>query len=125
MATRSRIGIQWPDGRIESVYCHFDGYLEHVGRTLHDCWRDEEQILELVALGDLSVLGKSLAACEAYHRDRGEELNITEHDGAEEFIEYAKSSWADYAYLHMAGQWWVYYADDWTPLATALTLTTH
>lgn len=25
MSTRSRIGIEMPDGKIKSIYCHWDG----------------------------------------------------------------------------------------------------
>lgn len=28
MATRSRIGMKMPDGKIKSIYCHLDGYIK-------------------------------------------------------------------------------------------------
>lgn len=36
MSTRSRIGMINPYGSVSSIYCHFDGYPEGVGKTLHD-----------------------------------------------------------------------------------------
>lgn len=57
MSTRSRIGIQNKDGSIESIYCHFDGYYEGVGRMLVENYTDESTVRELISLGNLSSLG--------------------------------------------------------------------
>ena len=35
MGTRSRIGVMHGD-KLKSVYCHWDGYLEHNGRILQE-----------------------------------------------------------------------------------------
>ena len=122
MSTRSRIGIQWPDGPIESIYCHFDGYPEGVGAQLAGCWNDEEKILALIALGNISVLGADLNSTEAYARDRGEELDMAQHAGLDEYLAYAKESWADYTYLYIDGSWKVYTDGEWSPLSTVLAL---
>lgn len=58
MGTRSRIGVMHGDN-CKSVYCHWDGYLEHNGRILMEHY-DSAQANHLVALGDLSSLGKLL-----------------------------------------------------------------
>jgi hypothetical protein len=34
MSTRSRIAIENQNGSVTSVYCHFDGYISGVGKTL-------------------------------------------------------------------------------------------
>lgn len=63
------------DGRVRSVYCHHDGYLEGVGRTLLDHYTDPDKIDSLLALGDLSSLGddpETPGECIAYMRDHGE-----------------------------------------------------
>ena len=57
MSTRCRIGIQNQDGTITSVYCHHDGYLEHVGNILVKHYTDESKIRKLMELGDMSSLG--------------------------------------------------------------------
>lgn len=54
MSTRSRIGMINPYGSVSSIYCHFDGYPEGVGKTLHDNWNDIDDIIELIANGDIS-----------------------------------------------------------------------
>lgn len=34
MGTRSSITVKMTDGSFKSVYCHFDGYLDHNGKML-------------------------------------------------------------------------------------------
>jgi hypothetical protein len=84
MATRSTIAIERADGTISQVYCHWDGYLAHNGEILLKHWSNPEKLEELIALGDLSVLGdeigekhdfdesSNLKCCTFYGRDRGE-----------------------------------------------------
>lgn len=40
MSTRSHIGLLLEDGRIESIYCHNDGYLSHNGHILDSFYND-------------------------------------------------------------------------------------
>ena len=72
MSTRSHIGILNQDGTIESVYCHFDGYVRGgVGQKLLN-YQLEPQVRELLAHGQLRNLGSTIGSCEFYRRDRGE-----------------------------------------------------
>ena len=103
MATRSNIAVQQEDGSFLYIYVHNDGYFEGVGQTLLDHYGDIGKARELVALGDLSVVGNEIGEkhdfdeprwdwavkvktpenlaraalvdtwCLAYGRDRGEE----------------------------------------------------
>lgn len=57
MSTRSRIGMKMPDGTIKSIYCHWDGYPEGVGKVLEKYYNDPKKIEELLDLGDISSLG--------------------------------------------------------------------
>ena len=72
MSTHSYIGIQNDEGTIHAIYCHFDGYLDWVGRKLLQHWSDPETLQKLIDLGDLSALGDDLATTQAYGRDFGE-----------------------------------------------------
>jgi len=76
MSTRSFIGIENLDGTVTGVYCHYDGYLEGVGATLKAHYTTVRQVLDLVALGSLSSLNEDVDVTQAFHRDRGEELDI-------------------------------------------------
>jgi hypothetical protein len=56
MATRSRIAMETEDGTVVSIYCHWDGYVEHNGSILHEHYGDPEKVKELIGLGDISFL---------------------------------------------------------------------
>ena len=92
MGTRSRIAVM--HGEVcKSIYCHWDGYLEHNGAILQEHY-DSAKANQLVALGDLSSLRPEIGVkhpfscldaeagsdyeerygdmCTFYDRDRGE-----------------------------------------------------
>ncbi len=84
MATRSTIAIEHENGTVEQVYCHFDGYLSHNGKILHEHYTDRSKVEQLVALGDMSILGNEIGEKQDfdnpvngwtlyYGRDRGED----------------------------------------------------
>ena len=54
MATRSRIGIQLKDNSVLSVYHHWDGYPEWLGRILTTHYNSREQVADLIDGGDMS-----------------------------------------------------------------------
>lgn len=135
MSTRSLIGSQDENGKIKAIYCHSDGYPDHLGATLIDHYNTQDKIDALIALGDLSALYENIAplseyappsyayrepkdvkhsyntpqkgVTKAYHRDRGEELRIHEYDNEEGFIKAQGQFWADYIYLWKNGKWHV------------------
>jgi hypothetical protein len=54
MSTRSRIGIQLSDESVLSVYHHWDGYPEWLGRILKTHYNTREKVAELIDGGDMS-----------------------------------------------------------------------
>ena len=64
MGTRSRIGVMHGDN-VKSVYCHWDGYLEHNGLMLQEHY-DSVKANQLVALGDLSSLRPEIGIQHAF-----------------------------------------------------------
>ena len=54
MATRSRIGLELPDGSILSAYHHWDGYPEWLGRILRTHYNSKDKVAELIDGGDMS-----------------------------------------------------------------------
>lgn len=103
MGTRSQIGILEPDGSVTSIYCHWDGYVEHHGPILRDHYKTEEKVRALMALGDISVLGAEIGekhdfdhapegVCNAYGRDRGENDTAARREALDVFAEH--HAWA-------------------------------
>jgi len=77
MGTRSRIGVMHGDN-VKSVYCHWDGYLEHNGRILQEHY-GSARANQLVALGDMSTLGPVLGQAHPFSK-----FDITDTDADRE-----------------------------------------
>ena len=58
MATRSTIALEFADGTVEQVYCHWDGYLAHNGQILLKHYSNPFILRDLIDMGDVSSLGK-------------------------------------------------------------------
>ena len=123
MGTRSAIGKVEADGKVQTIYCHFDGYPSHVGRILLEHYQSPEKVEQLIKLGALSTLGPEIGdkvdwnasvfdkQCRAYHRDRGEEWDsnkpIKFDGGTESFFtqDWTHQMWADFAYCYTQDGW--------------------
>jgi hypothetical protein len=58
MGTRSTIALEFADGTVQQVYCHWDGYLSHNGQLLLQYYSNPFILRDLIDLGDVSSLGK-------------------------------------------------------------------
>jgi hypothetical protein len=117
MATRSNIAMKTAEGKIVSVYCHWDGYVANNGKILLENYTDIDKIEALVALGSISSLGTAIGDKQDfddrstqkdewtlfYTRDRGEELSIQEYDDIPSWI----NDMEEYAYLWNGQEWLV------------------
>lgn len=120
MATRSTISIQNADDTIDSIYCHWDGYPSNNGALLLEHYNTEDKIRELISLGSLSSLREKVKPIEgskhsfetpdsdvtiAYHRDRGENLQINKFSCISEYnMQRNREAWN---YLWKDGAWYV------------------
>ena len=83
MGTRSRIGVMHGD-ICKSIYCHWDGYLEHNGAILQEHY-NSARANELVALGDMSALRPEIGEAHAFSQfelegqDREDFVRVTEN----------------------------------------------
>ena len=73
MATRNRIAIENQDGTVISIYCHWYGHIETNGKILFENY-DREKTEQLIALGNISSLDKTIEDTVAYHRDQDDDL---------------------------------------------------
>ena len=135
MSTRAYVFEKVADNNYRGIYVHFDGYPEGAGRTLVDNYKTPEKVSELIDLGSLSVLGNTIGKkiefnsygnnendynqCLAYHRDRGEKLEIMHETN----LDVNKMSyWISYVYLydHCTKTWYIWVNDEWKDLASEL-----
>ena len=130
MGTRSRIGVMHGDN-VKSVYCHWDGYLQHNGAILQEHY-DSAKANQLVALGDLSSLRPEIGEkhafsqfelraeevagfklltenmCTFYGRDRGETgTEWKTHTNFVDFFAEVEGSWCEWYYIMRDGVWYV------------------
>lgn len=141
MATRSTIAIEYPNGSVVQVYCHWDGYLDHNGKILFENYQDPAKVQRLIELGDISSLGPDIGekhefdcphkwgteeynqwmddkrkVTTFYGRDRGEDG--TEARRYDSFADYRNNgSFEEYNYILRAdGKWYVEFYGDYDGL---------
>ena len=145
MATRSTIALEYADGTVGQVYCHWDGYLDNNGKILLKHYQDPFKLRKLMDLGDISSLGKNIGeqhpfsphfdegsriaydtaqaqgATTFYGRDRGETgISQKMFKSYEDYV--ANHQYEEYEYiLRRDGYWYVAdHGDTYVLLADAL-----
>ena len=135
MGTRSRIGVMHGD-KCKSIYVHWDGYLDGVGKTLFQHY-DSAKANYLVALGDVSSLDKNVEIPEGqlhsfdrpldgvttfYGRDRKESgCGFAVDHTFEDFMERVADCNAEYYYIMKDGVWYCGENGELVELSKALT----
>jgi hypothetical protein len=66
MATRSTIALEFADGTVGKVYCHWDGYLSHNGKILSENYSDPFKLQQLIDLGSVSVLRPNIGVKHSF-----------------------------------------------------------
>ena len=114
MSTRSRIGIQLSDESVLSVYHHWDGYPEWLGRILKTHYNTREKVAELIDGGDMSSCwtdtpfdydGKASKYGPNYYSFRGD--NCPPRLDANKYDYLAEGE--EYAYLYTLNDEWICY----------------
>jgi hypothetical protein len=148
MGTRSTIALEYADGTVDQIYCHWDGYLDHNGRILQDHYSDPFKLRELIDLGDMSSLRPEIGEkhafsqfelraeevagyklltenmCTFYGRDRGE--SGTERKRFKDFADYIENhQYEEYEYILRCVEgravWFVKcHSEDWKTLEQAM-----
>jgi len=135
MSTRSMILMRYPDGKVTSAYCHWDGYPSHNGRILLDHYKTKRKVAKLLSEGDMSYLASHCDCpkghsfenpnrdCVCYYgRDRGEkDTGPRTHDCLEDYEDWAADGWQAYEYMFNVNDKAWYYKETfegsgWKPL---------
>ena len=107
MATRSRIAIENQDGSVTSVYCHWDGHIETNGVILNQYYRTKDKVEELIALGNISALHRTIETTVAYARDQGDDVIQTPFSNLEELFEDGFGDIVEYVYCFTKDGIWL------------------
>ena len=144
MGTRSTIALEFADGTVGQVYCHWDGYLSYNGKILFEHYSDPFKLRDLIDLGDLSSLRPNIGvkhhfsqfdtdlSSEEYEKQFGDMTTFYGRDRNEsgtqakffkDFEHYKFThQYEEYEYiLRKDGKWYVcQYANEYVPLSEAL-----
>ena len=135
MGTRSTIALEYADGTVDQIYCHWDGYLEHNGQILQAHYSDPFKVRQMMDLGDMSSLGERIGTqhafdkapegeCTFYKRDRNESgCEAKRFKSYEEYV--ADHQYEEFEYILRAcgdkAVWFVAdHSDRYVPLAEAI-----
>lgn len=73
MSTHAIVAIRLKNRKSIAIYCHHDGYPEHMIPTLTNNYKTKAQVMELIDLGDTSFLEPNIKLarkeCYAYKRN--------------------------------------------------------
>lgn len=147
MGTRSTIALEFADGTVGQVYCHWDGYLSNNGKILLNHYMDPFKVQQLIDLGHVSSLGEEIGvkhpfdnpgsynsrAYNAYKEKYGNMTKFYGRDRDEEgvearyfkdFADYeANHQYEEYEYIlrQVNGEavWYVNQGDKYEPLMEA------
>ena len=104
MSTSGTIAIKHPDGQVQCVSVHGDGYLLYTGATLLHHYRSYNKVCKLLSFGSMSSISALISApegeehtwrnplrstCVFYARDRDESMKDNAsvwYDNYEEFL---------------------------------------
>ena len=118
MSTNSYVAVKTERGPYKAIYCHSDGYFDYMYPMLDTWYNSQERAEALVNLGDASFIAKRLVpsqgsghsfdhpekdVCVFYHRDRGEDFNVSFYYRKEEMF---KRQY--YVYIFEDGMWRAY-----------------
>ena len=119
MATRARIGLELKDGSVLSVYHHWDGYPEWLGRILKTHYNGKSLVSELIDGGDMSScwtekswgkLRPDLSYGPEYYSQRGEDCPPRLDKNLGEYLQ--NSEEYSYVYTQLSG-WLCYDTCSW------------
>ena len=108
MGTRSTIALEFADGTVEQIYCHWDGYLSGVGAELQADYMDPFALRDLIDAGDTSTIGEP-------YSNRGEECPARKYKDIAEYFAECQQEEYDYILRNIGGVavWFVrFYASE-------------
>ena len=120
MGTRSTIALEFADGTVEQIYCHWDGYLDGVGAELQSDYTDPFALRDLIDAGDTSTIGSP-------YSQRGEDCPARKYKDIAEYFAECQQEEYDYILRNVNGvaTWFVRcYSTDgkWVTIGNAYML---
>ena len=119
MSTNARIGLKRNDGSIVSVYHHWDGYPEWLGKKLVEKYDNKFDIGYLISGGDISCIDSDkdwdhndVPNHVQYYSLRGEKCPPQDHNNLSDYLDSMDNCGAEFAYIFMEKTGWVCFNQD-------------
>ena len=126
MSTNSNIAIKLESGKIRSVYCHWDGYIQHNGKILNTYYNSVDKVIELINNGTISILAPNIGnkhdfdlnqcevsfedrVCTFYHRDRNKSWENNKPNEYNNEYNWLADAAQEYNYLFKDNEWFLVY----------------
>jgi hypothetical protein len=128
MGTRSTIALEFADGTVSQIYCHWDGYLDNNGAILQNYYMNPFKVKQLLELGDFSSLRETVEETkEGCYSERGEDCPARRYQHFDEYVTECQQEEYDYILRNVNGTavWFVRcYATEgaWTTISEAYGL---
>jgi hypothetical protein len=124
MGTRSTIALEFADGSVSQVYCHWDGYLSNNGEILYMHYMDPFKVKELLELGDFSSLRDTVEeTADTAYSQRGEDCGARRYMNVDEYFADCQQEEYDYILRNVNGvaTWFVrcYATEGWVTMSEA------
>jgi len=101
MSTRTIVSAKMK-GKVYSIYCHHDGYPDHLAPLFLNVYNTQEKIEALIMMGNTSAIYETLEKCCPYTRD-GEPYENNAPDITDEWVR------SDYLFQYFwDGEQWLY-----------------
>lgn len=110
MSTRCYIGYLQEDNKVRYVYCQFDGYVDWVGKLLHEWFTTDSSVVPLVEEpGDIRAINPHHAGsgCRVERYPDNPHEHALECNAKDYIPENPVMSVAEYLYLWDGKKWWV------------------
>jgi hypothetical protein len=107
MSTRTIISAKMR-GKVYAIYCHHDGYPEHMAPLLLEHYNTQEKIEALIMLGNTSSIYETLEECNPYARGKYAEPYENNAPTVTDEWERHENFYFEY---HWDGQQWLYVED--------------
>lgn len=100
MATRGRIAIK-ENGKYRYIYNHYDSHLDNLGVTLFKYYKDADKVRELINLGNVSSVGKTVENEASCYK---EYMDSYKNRGTVAFFREGRT-WKDFDYYNPNRDW--------------------
>jgi len=100
MATRSTIALEFADGSVSQIYCHWDGYLDNNGKILTEHYMDPFKVQKLINSGSISSLRETV---EESIDNTGEPWPADRYMNVDEYFDCSRQEEYDYILRPVGG----------------------